>query len=139
MNPDAVNIELTDGRWVSVKPFLTRGDRRAIDKATRSGAFSAMGEIASVGIDVETLRSRAEEDPDLTDQRNDDEEDQWLARCVIGGSMWDSKPTVEQVEALPDDDTELILLRMRQLYKRTPEQIENLTSRLPSTPAETGP
>ena len=139
MSDNTEQIPISDGQSVEVKAWLTRGDRRAIDKATRKGAFQAMGEISEVGIDVESLQDRAEQNPDLvTDSRNDDEEDAWLARCVVSGSMWDEKPTLEQVEALPDDDTEIILARMRALYKRTEDEVANLDGMQPSTQAVTG-
>ncbi len=120
-------IELGDGEWVEIQKYLTRGQRRAIDKHTQREAVQLMG-LFRGALDTDEMMARAEDSGEerIADPRNPDEEDMWLWHCITGWSFGEEKPTAEEIDELPDEVTEAIIARMRELYVRTEEQDRNL-------------
>tara|TARA_Y100000310_G_scaffold269483_1_gene282687 strand:- start:6114 stop:6527 length:414 start_codon:yes stop_codon:yes gene_type:complete len=126
-----ISIGGVTGNTVTINEYLTRGDRRKVDRHVRHRALSDMGELNESGIDIEKLRSDAANTApgETVNVQNDDEDDMLLQLTVRGWNLGHENvndPTIEQIENLPSKIVDRFLKVIHAQYDVNEESLENL-------------
>jgi len=110
---DEETFRFSDGSWWTIRTLVTRGMRKAIRK-------SAMKNLPKIDPnedidfeDKEALKRRMFQDLESFDVDADD--DAYLIHGTVAWS-WDSAVSVDFLDTLPDPQTEVVLVRMQELY-----------------------
>ena len=118
---DTERMELTGGGWWEVRKNVTRSMRKAFRKAQLKGYLGGLdGQDAS---DTEALQKAVLSNPGSWDL--DALDDAYLVHGTVGWGF-EVKPTLEAIDALPEEMGAPVLRKMRELYaERTEEARKN--------------
>ena len=130
MSVPTIEVSLGDGNAAFIQEYLTRGNRRTIDRHVRERALSDMGQLNETGIDLEKLRAEAATaDTETAQVQNDDEDDKLLEVALKGWTLngeVTNDPMIEDIENLDDRIVNKILVMMHRHYDRSEEDVRNL-------------
>ena len=119
---DTERMELVGGGWWEVRKNVTRGMRKAFRKAMLKGYLGGLDGRQDVS-DPEALRKAVLSNPASWDL--DALDDAYLAHGTVGWGF-ETKPTLEAIDALPEETVAPVLGKMRELYaERTEEARKN--------------
>lgn len=119
---ETVQVKTPDGATWEIKAYITRGDRRRIDKVVQVASLDYLGGLTKSGVDVESLQKMAGDRVDGASV-SPDEDDALLANCVVSWSYGDYTP--EAVLEKDNNVTDVVLGKMHELYYRTGEGAKN--------------
>lgn len=110
-----VRIELGNGQWWDIKPRLTRGARKAVNRVVRSWITIRDTTAESLTADPETA---VQIDPAKVDI---DSRDDMLLKLGTVGWSFPQAFSLEAVDDFPDEYVEKVLTEMRSRYLVQPD------------------
>jgi len=134
---DVVTITLANENWWKIKRWLTRGDRRRIDRHVQQGAIAFAKGLKDAGMTYSELGT-ASTGADLQEApSNPDEDDGTLLYGTLSFSHADSV-TEAAIAGVADYETDIVLGVMKSLYRRTMAEKKVPSGMQPNGLAETG-
>lgn len=111
MNPDVIRVELGGGGWWDIKAFLSRADRKKVNRLERTWV-KTRDDLSAEEI-AKDPRAALILDPANADT---DARDDLLLELGTVGWSYEAVFCMEAVDQLPDETVDVVLARMTELY-----------------------
>ena len=112
-----MRIIIEPDQWWDLKPYLTHGDQRAIDKVAQAAALDMMASVGNAGAAIQQMQGSKESENGTAAQAAmmPEAEDELLLRCTTGWS-WPEPVSVESIGDKPSSVTKTVLEKAKTHY-----------------------
>lgn len=112
--PSVHRIELSDGNWWEIQPFLTYRMRRRINEMSRRSGLAFIKELQDAGLDMDSMTAGRTAPTVQTDWMPEQED----AALLVGTVAWSYNQPVSEdsIGARDDREVQKVLRVMKGLY-----------------------